>query len=112
MSTVCALVAFVLFAVVGTLSPLTGAEPMSPDAAYITALEKYQLAELAVQQGHIEDAKKYLKESLAARDIAVAAYRLRANEPDVQRRLGELLSLDRPCCGKPSISTTISIDPK
>jgi len=94
------------------LSPLAGEEPQSPDAAYITALEAYQQAELAVHQGRVVDAKQRIKEALAARDIAVSAYRLRANEPEIQRRLGELLALDRPCCGKPSLRTTLSADPQ
>lgn len=81
----------------------------SPDVAYITALDAYQQAELALHQGHIDRARAHLRQALTARDHAVGAYRARADDPTIRRRLSELIALDRACCGRPTLAVRLSV---
>lgn len=80
----------------------------SPDLAYITALDAYQQAELALHQGHVDRARAHLRQALTARDHAVSAYRARADDPMIRRRLSELVALDRACCGRPTLAVRLS----
>jgi len=88
-----------------------GPPPVTPELAYVTALDAYQQAELALHQGRLDAARTYLRQALVARDQAVAGYRPRRDDPVIRRRLTELTALDRPCCGKPSLAIRLSVSP-
>ncbi len=103
------LLALTLTAQVSPAEPAGPAVP-SPDLAYITALDAYQQAELALHQGQLDVARAHLRQALAARDHAVTAYRSRPDDPTIRRRLSELTALDRACCGRPTLAVRLSAD--
>lgn len=88
-----------------------GPQPVTPELAYVTALDAYQQAELALHQGRLDAARTHLRQALAARDRAVEGYRPRGDDPVIRQRLAQLTALDRPCCGKPSLAIRLSTSP-
>lgn len=105
------MIAAALLGLVLAAEPGNGPQTVTPEVAYVTALDAYQQAELALHQGRRDAARVHLRQALAARDHAVAGFSPRIDDPVIRRRLAELTALDRPCCGKPSLALRLSADP-
>ena len=100
---------------------LAGSLAIAADAAlpadgdFVAGLDAYERAAAADALGRGEDAGRLLREARLRLDAAIAGYRAvlatDSGRDQVQRRLGEALTVGKPCCGQRSLWEAYGVRP-